>query len=1050
MSSRTVSVSLNANVSGFIGAMGRAASSVDQVGSKMVATATKNRAEWDRVGSTLIGVGAAAIAGVGVVTKTFADFDKAMSGVAATGQDARNNLDGLRETAIKVGADTSFSAREAAAGMEELLKAGVSAADVMGGGLAGSMDLAAAGTLAVADASEIAATAMTQFGLSGKDVPHIADLLAAGAGKAQGSVHDLGLGLKQSGLVASQFGLSIEETTGTLSAFASMGLIGSDAGTSFKAMLIALANPSKQSAKLMKDLGIAAYDANGKFVGMEKLAGQLKERLSGLTQSQRDQALAQIFGNDAIRAANVLYQQGSDGIAQWTRDVNEAGYAAKTAAELQNNLAGDLEKLGGSIESLFLKAGSGGNDFLRGLTQGAESAVDAFGKLPPSAQQGALAFAAIAGAGALAVGGLMKGVTAVGDTVAAWSTLKSESPRVAGALSAVGKAAGLVAGAFVALQATAAVMRQFEEPAAVQGIEAMTNALTGLANGTPRAQENLDKFFQTASGGAIAEGNAFRNGIDDMGSALDRFFNKSSYEKYADSVDGIFGMASAADKAGAAFAEMDAAFARMEPGKAAAAFREVRAQAEDQGISMEKLLTIFPKYRAQLIEVATAMGETNLSAQDYADWMGGRVPDAIMRAASTNESYAAALAQVMGATQVTAGSTRELTSALQAMPPETKVMVTMPNGEMVLDTAENIQRRLQGLPPRTETAVSAPGAPEATAQLGALARSLTEVPSDKPLTITGYGIPETEAQVGDLAAVIREVPDSKPVTVTLQNGETVRTTAGEIRTALQQIEDRNVVLNADPSGAIAGTATGQAAVDSFTGDTVPLNADPAGAQAGSIAAQSLINGVYGITRAIEADPSGAQRGSATAQGAINATHGVDRRVTVTADTSGATRAQSAMNAVESVTRFIRVITQFVQADGGLVPAISMPAGAEHVGAQKLAVGGKVAGTSPHPRADNIPIWATAGEVMMSNRAGDLYGRDRLLAMNSGRIDPRAFAAFMNAQGFARGGQIGPPPATQQTGGREVVQNFNFYYPQSERESTATRRAASSAALAAAY
>jgi TP901 family phage tail tape measure protein len=94
-------------------------------------------------------------------------------------------------------------------------------------------------------------------------VPHIADLLSAAANKAQGSVTDIGFALKQGGLVASQFGISIEETTGTLAAFASAGLIGSDAGTSLKTMLIALANPSAKSATLMQELGITPTTRRG-------------------------------------------------------------------------------------------------------------------------------------------------------------------------------------------------------------------------------------------------------------------------------------------------------------------------------------------------------------------------------------------------------------------------------------------------------------------------------------------------------------------------------------------------------------------------------------------------------------------------------------------------------------------------------------------------------------------------------------------------------------------------------------------------------------------
>src|SRR5699024_2639460 len=216
-------------------------------------------------------------------------------------------------------------------------------ADILGGGLDGALDLAAAGQLGVADAAEIAASAMTQFGLSGGDVSHIADLLAAGAGKAQGGVQDLGAALNQSGLVAAQMGLSLEETVGTLTAFASAGLVGSDAGTSFRAMLLRLANPTGKSAKLMDEVGISVNNAQGEFIGMEPLAGVLQDRLGGLSQEQRNPALATIFGQDAIRPSGILYEQGAEGVAQWTSAVDDQGYAAAVAAARLDILKGDLD-----------------------------------------------------------------------------------------------------------------------------------------------------------------------------------------------------------------------------------------------------------------------------------------------------------------------------------------------------------------------------------------------------------------------------------------------------------------------------------------------------------------------------------------------------------------------------------------------------------------------------------------------------------------------------------------------------------------------------------
>ncbi|MGH6960338.1 MAG: phage tail tape measure protein [Dongiaceae bacterium] len=403
MANRTVSVTLKAQFGGYI-AQAKAAQKATGDLSTQLAAAAK-RGDLDELARGATVAGAALVGMAGLVIKRFADFDKAMSEVQAATHESAAGMEALRTAALQAGADTAYSAIEAAGAIRELAKAGVSTRDILGGGLKGALDLAAAGGLEVAAAAEIAAVAMKQFDLSGRDLPHVADLLAAAAGKAVGEVTDMGMALNQSALVANQFGLSIEETTGTLAAFAAAGLIGSDAGTSLKTMLLRLANPSGEAAKTMERLGIAAYDAQGNFVGLEALAGALREGLSGLTQAERDSALAIMFGNDAVRSANVLYSEGAEGIRTWTNDVDDAGYAAATAAARLNNLHGDLEKLGGSLETNLIKSGSGANAVLRGLTQGATEMSDAFGRVPTPVGATATVLTLLAGGILAAAGG---------------------------------------------------------------------------------------------------------------------------------------------------------------------------------------------------------------------------------------------------------------------------------------------------------------------------------------------------------------------------------------------------------------------------------------------------------------------------------------------------------------------------------------------------------------------------------------------------------------------------------------------------------------------
>jgi len=248
-----------------------------------------------------------------------------MSNVGAAADASGKQLNDLRQAAIQAGKDTAFSASEAAQAEGELAKAGISTSDILGGALKGSLDLAAAGQIDLASAATISAQAMTQFNLKGKDVGHIADVLAAGANKSATDISQLGQALQQGGLVAKQTGLSFEDTVGVLSLFGQNALIGSDAGTSLKTMLQRLTPTSKEAADKMHDLGISAYDSQGNFIGLEKFAGVLRRQLKPLSVETRNAALATIFGSDATRAASIIYDAGSKGVHKWVSAVNDQG-----------------------------------------------------------------------------------------------------------------------------------------------------------------------------------------------------------------------------------------------------------------------------------------------------------------------------------------------------------------------------------------------------------------------------------------------------------------------------------------------------------------------------------------------------------------------------------------------------------------------------------------------------------------------------------------------------------------------------------------------------
>lgn len=380
---KSITVRLRADASNFNASIKAAGANAQQLATGMEQSGRKTSLLTTGLAAAGMAAGALGVAAI----KTASDFDAAMSGVQSVTRASASEMDLLRQAAIDAGADTIYSASEAAAGITELGKAGLSTTDILSGGLNGALDLAASEGIDVSEAAELMATALTQFGLSGDRATDVADALAAGAGSASGSARDLGFALSQAGTMAHTYGISMEETVGALSAFASAGMIGSDAGTSLRSMLQHLGNPTKEASELMDELGISVYDNQGHFVSLANLAGQLQTQMGGLSEEERNAAMATIFGADAVRAATQLYNQGAAGVEKWTKTVSQSGYAADMASTRTDNLQGDLEQLSGSFETLLINLGEGGQGPLRSLVQTLDTLVDAFSSLPAPVQQ---------------------------------------------------------------------------------------------------------------------------------------------------------------------------------------------------------------------------------------------------------------------------------------------------------------------------------------------------------------------------------------------------------------------------------------------------------------------------------------------------------------------------------------------------------------------------------------------------------------------------------------------------------------------------------------
>ncbi|HEY9265512.1 MAG TPA: phage tail tape measure protein [Mycobacterium sp.] len=310
-----------------------------------------------------------------------ASFGQTMSTMAAVAKVPAAEIKSLSDLALKMGADTSFSAGEAADAMLELAKGGLSAATIQSGALQGTLTLAAAGGTDLATASTIASNALNTFNLQGKDMAAVAAALAGGANASSASVESLGEALSQVGPGATNAGLSLQDTVGVLSAFDAAGIKGTDAGTSLKTMLTALVPSTTAASSAMSDLGLKFTDAQGNFLPITNIAEQLRLKLSSLSEEQRTLALSTIFGSDASRAATVLMKEGAAGIGHFIKATKDQNAANEVAASRMSGTAGAIEQFKGSIETAKLQLGQflapAVQAGLKRLTDGLNAAVPA-------------------------------------------------------------------------------------------------------------------------------------------------------------------------------------------------------------------------------------------------------------------------------------------------------------------------------------------------------------------------------------------------------------------------------------------------------------------------------------------------------------------------------------------------------------------------------------------------------------------------------------------------------------------------------------------------
>lgn len=495
-----------------------------RTGERMRDTGNKMQDVGGQVGTTFAAMTGVIGAGLAMAVKESMNFEQKMADIQAVSGATGDEMKKISELAVQMGEKTKYSSVEAGQGIEELIKAGVSLTDIINGGLEGALNLATAGELELGDAAEIASTALNAFKDDNLSVAQAADLLAGAANASATSVGEMKFGLSMVSAVASGVGLSFKDTTTALALFAQNGLKGSDAGTSLKTMLANLIPKSNEAYDMFSDLGLitidtgkamqflgekgikptsnsfkdvtgalseyaakqagvkvgsekaekafqkltfetgimtnAFFDSNGNLKEMSDIAEILQMAMQGLTAEQRQSYMYTLFGSDAIRAANILYKEGSDGVKNMYTEMSKVT-ALEVAETKMNTTKGKIEELSGAVDTLKKSFGDALLPILVDVVSGVQGVVDWFNNLDESTQQ------MIAKSALLAFG-------------------------IAGVTTAVGFLAmgiGALLANPIALAITGAVL----------AVGALGIAIVDLNEKSKKAQNDMDKFGQRVS-----------------------------------------------------------------------------------------------------------------------------------------------------------------------------------------------------------------------------------------------------------------------------------------------------------------------------------------------------------------------------------------------------------------------------------------------------------------------------------------------------------------------------------------------------------------------
>lgn len=489
----------------------------------------------ESVGSSISGAGqkllpvTAGIAALGAAAvKTAADFDTAMSQVAAVSGATGDELQALRDKAREMGEKTKFSASEAAEAMNYMAMAGWKSKDMISG-IDGIMSLAAASGEDLATTSDIVTDALTAFGLSAKDSGHFADILAAASSNANTNVSMMGETFKYCAPIAGALGFSAEDTAEAIGLMANAGIKSTQAGTALRTIMNNFSGEVKISGAAIGDMTIATTNADGSMRDLSDILADCRGAFGELTESEKAQAAESLVGKNAMSGFLALMNAAPADIEKLSSAIDNCdGTAEKMAATMQDNFAGQLTILKSQLQELAISFGEVLMPAIRIIVSKIQAFVDKLNGMSNAQREAVIKILAVAAALGPLLIVLGKTISTVGTTMKSFSTLTKGVAKLgikiagsSGSIASLGSALGAVAGPVLAVVAivgtlVAAFTHLWDTS------EEFRNAITAIWDGI---KTKFDEFSQGITDRLNALGFNFSSIVDVLKAVWDGFCN---------------------------------------------------------------------------------------------------------------------------------------------------------------------------------------------------------------------------------------------------------------------------------------------------------------------------------------------------------------------------------------------------------------------------------------------------------------------------------------------------------------------------------------------